>query len=230
MLTDGLEWCGLLWCVYQTLILTAPIHCRASIAETLMQRHISTNLMKKQTHPDLRWPVDEHILIFIELFLQFVKNHKLLWVTELLFCNNPKHQNSGEKRSEAASSLLLYILTLCRPMMLLCRMGTLWLAVSLRRLQRSWETDIRGSVVRLHGHHPLQLCVSHGYGRWRHGDRRFRWCSGRRDVLERLKNQRKVFGGHGGFSADVLRRGQDAHFLWRRKYNIKALIYKKYTV
>ncbi len=54
MLTDGLEWCGLLWCFYQTLILTAPIHCRASIAETLMQRHISTNLMKKQTHPDLR--------------------------------------------------------------------------------------------------------------------------------------------------------------------------------
>ncbi len=44
MLTDGLEWCGLLWCFYQTLILTAPIHCRASIAETLMQRHISTNL------------------------------------------------------------------------------------------------------------------------------------------------------------------------------------------
>ncbi len=26
--------CGLLWCFYQTLILTAPIHCRASIAET----------------------------------------------------------------------------------------------------------------------------------------------------------------------------------------------------
>ncbi len=36
-----------------TLILTAPIHCRASIAETLMQRHISTNLTKKQTHPNL---------------------------------------------------------------------------------------------------------------------------------------------------------------------------------
>ncbi len=29
--------CGLLWCFYQTLILTAPIHCRASITET----HIS---------------------------------------------------------------------------------------------------------------------------------------------------------------------------------------------
>jgi len=50
MLTDGLEWCGLLWCFYQTLILTAPIHCRASIAETPMQCYISPNLMKKQTH------------------------------------------------------------------------------------------------------------------------------------------------------------------------------------
>ncbi len=38
MITDGLEWCD---CFYQTLILTAPIHCRASFAETLMQRHIS---------------------------------------------------------------------------------------------------------------------------------------------------------------------------------------------
>ncbi len=44
-----------------TLILTAPIHCRASIAETLMQRHISTNLMKKQTHPNLGWPEGEQI-------------------------------------------------------------------------------------------------------------------------------------------------------------------------
>ncbi len=58
MLTDELEWCGLLWCFYQTLILTAPIHCRASIAETLMQWCISTNLMKTQTHPDLRWSWD----------------------------------------------------------------------------------------------------------------------------------------------------------------------------
>ncbi len=33
-----------------TLILTAPIHYRASIAETLMECYISPNLMKKQTH------------------------------------------------------------------------------------------------------------------------------------------------------------------------------------
>ncbi len=60
-------WTGVVWIIVMflsavwTLILTAPIHCRASIAETLMQRHISTNLMKKQTHPDLAWPEDEHI-------------------------------------------------------------------------------------------------------------------------------------------------------------------------
>ncbi len=44
-----------------TLILTAPIHCRASIAETVMQCYISPNLMKKQTHPNLGWPEGEHI-------------------------------------------------------------------------------------------------------------------------------------------------------------------------
>ncbi len=37
------------------LILTAPIHCRAPIAETLMQCYISPNLMKKQTHLHLEW-------------------------------------------------------------------------------------------------------------------------------------------------------------------------------
>ncbi len=42
-----------------TLILTAPIHFRASIAETLMQRHISPNQMKKQTHVNLGWPEGE---------------------------------------------------------------------------------------------------------------------------------------------------------------------------
>ncbi len=42
-----------------TLILTAPIHCRASIAETVMECYISTNLMKKQTHPNLGWPERE---------------------------------------------------------------------------------------------------------------------------------------------------------------------------
>ncbi len=51
-------WTGVLWCFNQTLILTAPIHCRVSIAETLMQRHISTDPVKKQTHPNLGWPED----------------------------------------------------------------------------------------------------------------------------------------------------------------------------
>ncbi len=44
MLTDGLEWCGLLRCFYQTLILTAPIHCRASIDERVMKKQTQSNL------------------------------------------------------------------------------------------------------------------------------------------------------------------------------------------
>ncbi len=53
LLTDGLEWCGYCDVFYQlfvwTLILTAPIHCRWSIAETLMQWHILQTWWRK-TH------------------------------------------------------------------------------------------------------------------------------------------------------------------------------------
>ncbi len=55
-------WTGVVWIIVMflsavwTLILTAPIHCRASIAELVMQYYISPNLMKKQTHPNLGWP------------------------------------------------------------------------------------------------------------------------------------------------------------------------------
>ncbi len=72
-------WTGVVWIIVMflsavwTLILTAPIHCRASIAETLMQRHISTNLMKKQTHLHPGWPEGEDIFstfsLLGELFL-----------------------------------------------------------------------------------------------------------------------------------------------------------------
>ncbi len=43
MLTDGLEWCGLLWYFLSavwTLILTAPIYCRGYIGEQMMQCYI----------------------------------------------------------------------------------------------------------------------------------------------------------------------------------------------
>ncbi len=36
MLTDVVEWCGLLWFL-SALILTAPIHCRASVDEQVME-------------------------------------------------------------------------------------------------------------------------------------------------------------------------------------------------
>ncbi len=66
-------WTGVVWIIVVflsavwTLILTAPIHCRASIAETLMQWHISTNLMKKQTH--------------LHLGLEYIFSKFYFWVT-----------------------------------------------------------------------------------------------------------------------------------------------------
>ncbi len=44
-----MDYCDVLSAVW-TLILTAPIHCRASISEQVMQCYISPNLMKKQIH------------------------------------------------------------------------------------------------------------------------------------------------------------------------------------
>ncbi len=50
-LIDGVVWIIVMFLsVVWTLILTAPIHCRASIAEQVIQCYISPNLMKKQTH------------------------------------------------------------------------------------------------------------------------------------------------------------------------------------
>ncbi len=46
---SGVDYCDVLSAVW-TLILTAPIHCRASIAEQASQCYISPNLMKEQTH------------------------------------------------------------------------------------------------------------------------------------------------------------------------------------
>ncbi len=60
-------WTGVVWIIVMflsavwTLILTAPIHCRAFIAEQAMQCYISPNLMKKQTHLHIRWPESEDI-------------------------------------------------------------------------------------------------------------------------------------------------------------------------
>ncbi len=69
-----------------TLILTAPIHCRASIAEEVMQCCISPNLMKKQTHLHLGCLEGEDIFssstflgeLFLFLTLGVCSNHNLL--------------------------------------------------------------------------------------------------------------------------------------------------------
>ncbi len=51
MITDGLEWCGLLWCFIRLSFWRHPF-----TAEHPLLRHISPNLMKNQTPPDLGWP------------------------------------------------------------------------------------------------------------------------------------------------------------------------------
>ncbi len=51
LLKTLIKWCGVMFLsAVWTLILTAPIHCRASIAETVMECFISPNLMKKQNY------------------------------------------------------------------------------------------------------------------------------------------------------------------------------------
>ncbi len=63
-------WTGVLWIIVMflsavwTLILTAPIHCRGSINEQVIELRISPNLMKKQTHLHLGWPEGEQFLFF----------------------------------------------------------------------------------------------------------------------------------------------------------------------
>ncbi len=56
ILTGGLETYGLLVDYSDVFILTAPIHCRASIGEQGMECYISPNPMKKQTYLHLGWP------------------------------------------------------------------------------------------------------------------------------------------------------------------------------
>ncbi len=73
-----MDWSGVdyLWIIVMflsavwTLILTAPIHCRGSIAEEVMECYIYPNLMKKHTHLHLGWPEGEHI--FSQIFFTFL--------------------------------------------------------------------------------------------------------------------------------------------------------------
>ncbi len=87
-------WTGVVWIIVMflsALILTAPIHCRASIAETLMQWCISTNLMN--------WEWTHFQIIFI-----------IGWSTPLLNqfdCCVPERMNSNRGGCSSASSIAL---------------------------------------------------------------------------------------------------------------------------
>ncbi len=93
-----MDWSGVdnLWIIVMflsavwTLILTAPIHCRASTSEQLMECYIYPNLMKKQTHLHLGWPEDEYIFrsfsFMSELFNSaWSPSTSLVWKGQLNF-------------------------------------------------------------------------------------------------------------------------------------------------
>ncbi len=85
-------WTGVVWIIVMflsvvwTLILTAPIHRRASIGEQMMQCYIYPNLMKKQTYQRLGWPCRGYIFSQFaclgELFLLSYKSYcdPLKWI------------------------------------------------------------------------------------------------------------------------------------------------------
>ncbi len=61
-----MDWSGVVWCFYQLFGLSFWRHPFTAEHPLLRHwcRHISTNLMKKQTHPNLGCPEDEYIFIF----------------------------------------------------------------------------------------------------------------------------------------------------------------------
>ncbi len=87
MLTKGLCVCGLLWCFYPMfglLILTAPIHCRGSINEKIMQ-NVSKSVPKGE-YIFLKFSVlgELHVSAFFGSPLHFL--HSLKDQTQNGFC------------------------------------------------------------------------------------------------------------------------------------------------
>ncbi len=72
MLTDGLEWCVMVLSAVMTLILTAPIHCRGSTGEQVMECYISLNLF---------WWGNKliYILDVLSVNIYFIQIWHLLW-------------------------------------------------------------------------------------------------------------------------------------------------------
>ncbi len=83
------------WTVWIIVMFLSDSHSdgtHSSIDETLMQRHISTNLMKKQTHPDLGWAEgwahSQHIFLFgwtIHFNMEIKKIVWTLWPVLTIF-------------------------------------------------------------------------------------------------------------------------------------------------
>ncbi len=90
-----MDWSGVdyLWIIVMflsavwTLILTAPIHCRGSTAEQVMECYISPNLMKKQTHPNLAWLEGVHIFSKFSFLGELFLDIMFIFVCVLSYCS-----------------------------------------------------------------------------------------------------------------------------------------------
>ncbi len=85
-----------------TLILMAPIHCRASIAEQIMQFYISPNLMKKQTHLHLGWPEGEDIFSKCKFFGVYYFSNSIQ--VHFRFISTPYAVHQWDRRGDAIIS------------------------------------------------------------------------------------------------------------------------------
>ncbi len=83
MLTDGLEWCGLLWCFYQLFGLSFWRHPFTAEHPLVSKWRNATFLQiwwRKQTHLHLGWPEGE----FISANLHFWVNYSFKWVYDFI--------------------------------------------------------------------------------------------------------------------------------------------------
>ncbi len=120
-----MDWSGVdyLWIIVMflsavwTLILTAPIHCRASIDETVMQCYISPNLMKKQTHPNLGWPEVSTFSVNVHFWVNYSFNFPqtsqdvpslLPTLMQYIFCLQMLVFRVSFKIAKALKKLVLY--------------------------------------------------------------------------------------------------------------------------
>ncbi len=121
-------WTGVLWCLYQTLILTAPIHCRAYIPETHFVLQIR---WRNKLH--FWWPENEHILIYGWTILSNTHFTSKTWHSDAEKANVGQDLNRWDGETCRYKIKLLYLYgILWRQAFTLCHIFSLTLMIVYR--------------------------------------------------------------------------------------------------